>query len=384
MIKNGLELINGTRVFWLDNLRTFMIFLVILLHTVTVYEKYGMGSLWWIICDPIQNDVPGILFIILNIFVIAALFFISGYLAPRSLHNKTGWEFIRGKFKRLIIPWAIAVLTLLPVYKIIFLYSRNLPQEHWTTYFHWNTLWSQNWLWFIPVLFLFNILYVGVRKIPVNIAEIPLKRVLLAVLSMSFVYSFFMEIFNLHGWTKTVVLDFQNERLLIYFLAFLFGSYCYKMKVFNSINKNKKRDTILHSIGWIPMNLYIFLLIYGLINPEGHLISKIVDTAILRLSFVLSLAYLLYAMVTTFQNYCNRNGKIWNELNNNSYGVYIIHVIVMGILALMLKGTSTPSLIKLLIVTIATFILSNGIVFLYRSTVKTRRVSLKKVECINA
>jgi hypothetical protein len=78
--------------------------------------------------------------------MMSALFFVSGYLAPASLENKTGWEFLKGKFKRLMIPWVIAVFTLIPIYKVIFLYSRNLPQEHWTTCFHITNPNSQNWL----------------------------------------------------------------------------------------------------------------------------------------------------------------------------------------------------------------------------------------------
>jgi hypothetical protein len=49
---------------------------------------------------------------------------------------------VKGKFKRLMIPWVIAVLSLIPLYKVIFLYSRGLPQEHWATYFH---ITNPNW-----------------------------------------------------------------------------------------------------------------------------------------------------------------------------------------------------------------------------------------------
>ncbi|MFC1608504.1 acyltransferase family protein, partial [Candidatus Latescibacterota bacterium] len=159
MNEEGQAVIKGNRIYWIDNLRTFMIFLVVLFHAAVVYEKNGMGDTWWIIMDPATNDLPDILFLILNIFVIATIFFISGFHTPLSLENKKSVAFLKSKCIRLMIPWLIAVLTLIPLYKIIFLYSRNLPQESWTTYFHWNVIWSQNWLWFLPVLFIFDILY---------------------------------------------------------------------------------------------------------------------------------------------------------------------------------------------------------------------------------
>jgi fucose 4-O-acetylase-like acetyltransferase len=359
------------RIYWLDNLRTFMIFLVVLLHAALVYEKTGMGALWWIVIDPSTNDLPGIVFLILNIFVIATIFFISGFFAPLSLKNKTEWTFLKSKFKRLMVPWIIAVLTLIPLYKIIFLYSRNLPQESWPTYFHWSASWSQNWLWFLPVLFLFDILYLCFSRVRINMSQITFKRAVFVTFLICVVYSFCMDFFNLHGWTKTVLIDFQNERIFIYFMVFLLGALSYKLKVFESDWKNKKLDIILHSTGWIPINLYIFLLIYSLVKPGDYLVSEIVDTLLIRLNFVLSLAYLLYVMITTFRKYLNKQTKIMMELSKNSYGVYIIHVIVMGTVALTILNTAIPSLLKYLILTVSTYAASNLIISFYRKVVKS-------------
>ncbi len=365
--------ITEKRIYWLDNLRTFMIFLVVLIHAALVYEKNSIGVLWWIICDPSTSDLPGILFLILNIFVIVTIFFISGFFTPVSMKNKTARAFLKSKFKRLMIPWAIAVLTLIPIYKMIFLYSRNLPQESWTTYFHWNSIWSQNWLWFLPVLFLFYVLYLCISRIKINMAHITFKRAVWAVFLVCLLYSFCMDYFNLHGWTKTVLIDFQNERLLIYFMVFLLGALCYKLKVFESEWKNKKLDIILHSTGWLPINLYIFFLIYSLIKPGSYLISEIFDTLILRLNFLLSLAYLLYAIITTFRKYMNKQGRIMMELNKNSYSVYIIHVIVMGNLGLILLDIAIPSLLKCLILTVSTYVASNLIISFYRKVINFNR-----------
>jgi len=368
-----------SRIYWLDNLRTFMIFLVILFHAALIYEKTGLGALWWIVIDPSTNNLPGILFLILNIFVIATIFFISGFFTPLSLKNRTTWEFLKSKFKRLMVPWAIAVLTLIPLYKIIFLHSRNLPQEIWTTYFHFNSIWSQNWLWFLPVLFVFDVLYLCLSRVLKNTPHVTFKKAAWAVFLVCFLYSFLMDYFNLHGWTKTVLIDFQNERIFIYFMVFLLGALCCKLKIFESEWKNKKLDIILHSTGWLPINLYIFLLIYSLVKPGDYLISEIADTLLVRLNFVLSLAYLLYVMITTFRKYLNKQGRIMMELNKNSYGVYIIHVIVMGVIALTMLNTTIPSLLKFLLLTVSTFVVSNLIISCYRKTI-TSKMLIKRME----
>jgi fucose 4-O-acetylase-like acetyltransferase len=358
-----------TRFYWLDNLRTFMIFLVVLGHATVVYEKYSMGADWWIVIDPAPNDVPGILFLILNIFVIATIFLVSGFLTPLSLKNKTGWDFIKSKFRRLIIPWCVAVLTMIPLYKVIFLYSRNMPQESWTSYFHWSAMWSQNWLWFLPVLFLFDILFLALSKVPMNPSFFTLKRGIWAGFLICLAYGFCMDFYGLHGWTKSVLLDFQNERILIYFMVYLLGALCYAVGIFEREWKNKKLDILLHSTGWIPMNAYIFLVIYALVKPGDYLISRAGDTLLVRLIFLLALAYLLYAMTTSFKKYLNKQGKLSRELNENSYYVYIIHVVIMGGIATALLNTGIHSLVKFFGATIATYLISNLLVSSYRRVV---------------
>ena len=88
MIEKGQETIKGNRIFFLDNLRTFMIFLVVLVHAGLVYEKSGFPASWWIVFDPSTSDLPGLLFFILDIFIMPTLFFISGFFAPLSMKNK--------------------------------------------------------------------------------------------------------------------------------------------------------------------------------------------------------------------------------------------------------------------------------------------------------
>ena len=121
---------------------------------------------------PILLALMGIVF---DVMVMPTLFFVSGYLTVASLKRKTAGKFILGKIRRLVIPWVIAVFTLIPAYKGIFLYSRGLPQEHWSTYFHITSANSQNWLWFLPILFLFNLAYLGLSKV-----SLPTDRLSLA------------------------------------------------------------------------------------------------------------------------------------------------------------------------------------------------------------
>jgi len=373
MIEKGKDATKASRIYWLDNLRTFMIFLVVLIHVGIVYESSGVGGLFWIVYDPSTSNLFEILNLIIDLFVMSTIFFIAGYFTHLSIKNKNVWAFLKSKFKRLMIPWIIAVLTLIPLYKVIFLYSRNLPQESWTSYFHWsNGIWSQNWLWFLPVLFLFNILYLFLSRLNINISKITLKGAIGGFFLMGLIYSFCMDIFNGQGWTKTIFIDFQNERLLIYFLIFLLGSLCCKLKTFESKGKSKKLYIILSCTAWIPLALYISLLFNSLLNPGKYILSEIVDSLLIRFNFLLSLLCILYVMINTFRFFLNKSGKISKELNRNSYNVYIIHVIVLGGIALTMLDTAIPSLLKYLILTASTYSASNLIVYFYREFIRSK------------
>jgi len=365
--------ITENRIYWLDNLRTFMIFLVVLCHAGWVYESSGIGASFWIVDDPSTNNLSGIMNLIVDILMMPTMFFIAGFFTPLSMKNKKGRAFLKSKFKRLMIPWVVAVLTLIPLYKIIFLYSRNSPQESWTTYFHWsNGIWSQNWLWFLPVLFLFNILYLLLSKVKIRILDISLKGAVLGAFLIGFVYSVGMDMFGLRGWTKLVLLDFQNERLLIYFMAFLLGSLCFRLKVFDAKPGSKMLYNIANSIAWIPVTAYIFFLLYPWFKPGNFIVSEIIHRLILWFSFHLSLLCLMYVMIETFRRYLDKPGKLRNELNRNSYYVYIIHVIVMGSLALIMLNTAIPSLLKYLVLTVSTYVASNLIIYFYRKVTESK------------
>jgi Acyltransferase family/Ankyrin repeats (3 copies) len=374
--EKGPDIIQGDRIHFLDNLRSFMIFLVILCHAGGVYESSGVWGFFWIVDDPATNNLSGVVNIVLDIFMMPTIFFVSGFFAPLSMGSKPGWVFLKSKFRRLIIPWIIAALTLIPLYKILFLYSRNLPQERWTTYFHWsNGILSQNWLWFLPVLFLFNILYLLACKTKIRIPSISLKGAILGTFLVGFTYSVGMDMLGLCGWTKTSLLHFQNERLLIYFLAFLLGAFCFGRKAFDTKPGSKLFYHLVNSIASIPVTAYIVLLLYPWFRPGNFIVSETIHKLILWFSFHLSLLCLMYAMIETFRRYLNKQGKFRDELNKNSYSVYIIHVIVTGGLALLMLNTTLPSLLKYLVLTVSTYAASNLIVYLYRTCIHSNMIN---------
>ena len=366
----------SARIHWLDNLRATTILLVLLYHVGGVYEAAGLWGWFWIVDDPDTMTWVGIVGIIFDIMVMPTMFFISGYLTPASLDNKTGWEFLNGKFKRLMIPWLVAVFTLIPLYKVIFLYSRGLPQKHWTTYFHISNPNSQNWLWFLPVLFSFNILYQLFTKVNLRIPNISLTWAVVGTSLIGLVYSFLIGgLLGFRSWTLTPLIDFENERLLLYLMTFLLGVVCFRKKVFAQVSQRKTLYTVANSVAWLPMTGHIFARIWPFLFPEGFPITPLYRL-IWWVSYYLSLLVMMYLMIESFRRYLDKTGSIWGELNRNSYGVYIIHVIMIGIFGTLLMNTNLPALAKYPFLIVATYVVSNLVVSAYRALERVIKSSL--------
>ncbi|MBT3299125.1 MAG: acyltransferase [Candidatus Marinimicrobia bacterium] len=364
------------RIYFLDNLRTFMVFLVVVIHAGLVYELVLDG--FWIVSDPAKNDFIGLVRLVLDVFVMFTIFFISGFFMPNSVQRKSPVEFVISKFKRILLPWLIAVLTLIPIYKMIFLFSREMPQEEWFSYFHWFNktgvspeLFSdnpvQNWLWFLPVLFLFQLAYLGLSKIKINL-NVSFKMGVILTIILSLVYSMTISEMDLTGWHHSLLLHFQRERFLIYFFVFLMGALAHEQNVFAFENRNKKQVIILNVVLSFALTIYIVTalnLFFNIIDPERefYIVSKFVDRVTFYSSLILSMLSFLYVLVDFFRFNFNKTNRLMTEMNRNSYYVYIIHVIVIGIFALGLLHVTLPVFVKFIILSILSFIGSHAIVF---------------------
>ncbi len=369
-----------TRINFLDNLRTSMILLVIVIHAGLVYESV-LGNIW-IVVDPVQNSSIGLIRMYLDLFVMFTIFFISGYFIPVSVQKNSVRGFIKSKFKRILLPWILAVVTLIPAYKMIFLYSRGLAQEAWYTYFHvfertggemgfFADNPTQNWLWFLPVLFMFQLMYLALSKTKLLSLKISLKTGIVLTFVVGLVYSMAIASADLRGWYHSPLLHFQRERALIYFLAFLLGSLCYKLRVFDSENRNRKQYIISNVV--LGLSLTVFTIIalnffFNIIDPgrEYYFVSELVDRLIYYISVLLSMLSFLHVFIYIFRYRFNKSGFLMHQLNKNSYSVYIIHMIVMGLSALVLLPLPVAAMVKFLLLTTITFIVSNLIMYLYR------------------
>ena len=371
------------RIYFLDNLRTILVFLVVLLHSGMTYEA-GFDS-FWIVSDPDKCTQIALVRMYIDLFVMFIMFFISGYFIPASIENKKALDFLKSKFNRILFPWIIAVFTLIPAYKALFLLSRNLPQEEWFSYFHiyqrsgadlsyFANNPSQSWLWFLPMLFLFQVAYLILSKTPLLSVKMSLKTAVISTVVIGFISSMIISNMGLKGWTHSPVLDFQRERLLVYFLVFLLGSLCYRLQIFDSDIKNKKAYIISNVVLTASLTVYTIVainLFYNIVDPARNhfFISEQIDKACYYLTLLLAMLSFLHIFIHSFRFSFNKTNKLMDHLNRNSYYVYIIHMIVLGVIAFILVPVPLPAVVKYLILALATFVISHSLIYGFRRVV---------------
>ena len=126
---------------------------------------------------------------------------------------------------------------------------------------------------------------------------------------------------------------------------------------------------IVNAIAWIPLTFHIFTRLFPFFDPENFAVTPLYRLA-WWISFYLALACLLYLMVESFRRYLDKTGRIWGELNRNSYGVYIIHVIVIGVFGTLLLWLNIPAAAKYPLLFLLTYLASNLSVSVYRVLVR--------------
>jgi hypothetical protein len=224
-------------------------------------------------------------------------------------------------------------------------------------------------------------IYLLLSKANVKIPNISIKWVVLGAFLIGLVYSFVIGgILGFRSWTLTPLIDFENERLLLYFMTFLLGVLCFQQNIFAKKPKSKLLYNIVNGIAWLPVTGHIFARLWPFFypNPAEFPITPLYRL-IWHLSFYLSVLVLMYVMIVSFWLYLDKTGSVWSELNRNSYGVYIIHVIMIGLFSTLLLNLNLPVLLKYPLLIILTYGVSNLVVSVYRSLKQVLKLSNKKI-----
>lgn len=161
----------GSRLHWVDNVRTFMILLVVNMHACVTFSHVGG---WYVKLPPEPDLVHKLPFIIwqghLQSFFMGLLFFLAGYFAEKSLAKKGRTEFLRDRFLRLGLPTLLFMLVIHPFTVLVIMKDAELHSfgefcRLYADYLRSGRFISASGpLWFAFALLIFSLCFAGLRN----------------------------------------------------------------------------------------------------------------------------------------------------------------------------------------------------------------------------
>lgn len=155
------------RTFWIDNLRSFVIILVVAHHVALAYRTnayfnkaaYIFSS--WVVVDD-HRWIGMERFIYFNdIIFMALMFFISGLFVTTSLMKKGTGTFLKDRFNRLFGTFlaGASIIMLISHYPSYVLAHEDFNIKNYIVDFFTVEYWPSGSAWFIWVLFIFNLVF---------------------------------------------------------------------------------------------------------------------------------------------------------------------------------------------------------------------------------
>jgi glucan biosynthesis protein C len=348
------------RLFFLDNLKTFIILLVVFFHAAYAYSIY-LSQDWYVVDT--QNSLFFDVFILSAFaFMMPVMFFVAGYFGISSLARKGQLAFWRDKLLRIVIPWALGVVFLAPAIGYMHSVSRNLCPSYlgyWAHYFFGKEYQShgQVHFYFLGVLVLYYLVLSAVYRIHPPLGDVSNRP---ARVSRGFFIQFGLAtgliffagnlVMNEGIWVKIGVFDVPATRFIPYMCYFFLGVFAYKQQWFSPSGYNPKLKS------WVPMCVAFFAL-FAIFLDKKLLPGKI-GMACYALSYFFFCITAVFSLFAFFQNRIGFTSRLLGSLSANSYAIFFIHYFVILWIILALRELQWNPFVKWLLVGILAVIIS--------------------------
>ena len=366
-----------------DYLRSFGVLLVLLHHAILAYVRFGFLNPK----DPTATFSPIVdsakwagfdrIALLNDTFFMPLLFFVSGLFVWQSLRRKGAAHFLLGRLTRLGIPFLIGVVVLIPLafyptvleIRLVYGWSQSFGE-------FWLDLAQRGFptagpLWFVWLLLVFDCLaalcYLAFhrvggnsnrRSIPVFDSAL-LFALTLIVLAFS-AYFPMSSVFDPGRWLGVGPLRVQIVRLFLYLVYFAagvaIGARGLERGAFRADGPFAKRWW-----AWMLAGLFSYAGLSAIFvsAPQSPLVTPI---------FILEMALAVLGLTSLFLRFARRPIRVFDSLSANSYGIYIIHYLVVIWLQYALLRIELPAVAKGAIVFFA------GLAFCWGSIAALRRI----------
>ena len=386
IIREPLSVKSSEKLYFFESLRVIAMLCVIIYHAVASYSTVVP---YWGVHDPTTNVSADIVRYLFDVFMMPIFFFIAGYFGLKSLQKQGSGRFLKSKFRRLMIYWIFIVLVILPFMYWRFNELRKNYDSYWQYWFLYifsigmitigpqeqskvpGPIYSMQY-WFISLLFyffvIFCLLYMAKKKwlkssskpgISEHQSTKSIGKLLILFGSLSSIaYFVLLLIFADIYWINiNHIIQFQPTDLVIYIFYFGLGIYTSSKNWFTKVESFGRIEIwgllcVLLSIAFLIVGENIFT------NPDSPNLNPgiLITFAFIRSFLCLSVLFLLISITLRF---LNKPNPIIKELDEQSYNIYLVHIIVIiAIQEALISWSEGPVLVKILIVVISSLIIS--------------------------
>lgn len=317
------------RIYFLDNLKLFIVWLMVVFHIAMSYMAYVPE--WWYVIDG-DSALSGTVFVIwADVFIMPVMFFVSGYFGLNSLSRQSPGRFWRSKWKRIGLPWIFGAMVIAPYIAYLTFASRGIPMSYGDFYIEqfWGPFYQHGHYWYLGFLMcLYLLLFILCNVFPGLKqrcrASHPSALLFGAVFvicaaSMAVINSYVPDAIWIHPLYLIVM---QPTRALIYVVYFLLGAYAWRRNWFSS---GGYRPTLKI---WLPLFAVMSVVLclhrlspgYPSLSPEQYIWLNAAIHSLFCLSAI-------FGLLALFCRCCNFTTGMLTSFAATSYAVYYVHQI---------------------------------------------------------
>jgi glucans biosynthesis protein C len=332
------------RLNYLDTLKVILIILVIALHTAITYGALG----GWPYTDPVQDEMTSILLTmvtgLVQAFSLGLYFFISGYFTPGSYDRKGIQRFWKDRLLRLAVPLMLYTFVLSRiVWYVVGVAQGNVSDSFWVFFRQtFITHAEEGPTWFIFALLLFSVGYTIWRlatrsSSPAALEwtrsmKVPGKKeilgfgllvsILMFVIGLKFPVNATWEVF---GIFSLMIIFFAQ-----YILFFIAGILAHRNDWLRQFDGKDLRFWAWLSLVFILLMPVLFV-VGGAADGAGDLFlgGLYWQSAAFMLWIGLFSVSISMALILSLRSRKKPQGRVMAFAAPNSYGVYLIHPLIL-------------------------------------------------------
>ena len=349
----------------IDWIRNICVLLLFVFHTASIFTYYEP---WYIWADS-KSWLATIIFILCIPWHMPVLFFLAGASTRFSLSSRSGKKYIIERVKKLLIPFILGMLILVPPQGYFARVSRGRPVGNYFQQYKyfWTTVsdipydggFGPAHLWFILYLFIISIIGLFIIR---SFKKEGVKKFLLRLKDkLTNKYSLVFSVLVLFIADMTP-LAIAQKNILIFLIVFLMGYIVYSDNDYLVYIDKKKRKSLIITIIFLIFYIGVILPYYNLDNNDGKGLKILLS--IMRNGAMITT---IVAIIGYGRKYLTSAGKFLNYLNKACFPVYILHQPVIVIVAYyLLNYYALPMYLSILIILVSSVPITFGIYEIFR------------------